>query len=273
MMNHNLPQIPPEVIYAIEEKRLILFLGAGVSCAAGGKNWDTISDEMLNIYRNQGLLEIGDFNRLQSEDYYTRFEFLKQKSPELFRDLLAKSLIVKEPNIIANFKILMKKLLKFKPVSIVTTNIDDLLQKSNIVDSDKIFYLDDCNPQYIHKNCVFCIHGAPKNNIFVLSQKMHYYRANNNLIFFLHNVFGSFCVLFIGYSLNPEDVLEGCYINTRSNDKFYYHALVPSDLKLRGIGEMGLEMKYKIKLHKYPNNETLNYRYFKETIDAWTSKL
>lgn len=267
-----IPLLPPEIIEASRKKRLILFLGAGVSCAVGVKNWDTISSEMLNVYREKGKLNDIEFSKLQSENYYIRFESLRSKSEKLFSDLLQTSLDINDPLIIERFRILMKKLLKFDPVSIVTTNVDNLIQKSNMFDDNKFYYKNNCNPQKIHDFSIFCIHGNVTDNIFTLSEKAKYYQADNDFRFFLDNISGSFCVLFIGYSLNLNDIFERFYVNTTvmNNNEFYHHAIVPSDLQLR---EMELSMKYKIKLHKYLNNQDLNYKYFGETINSWISKL
>jgi len=262
-----IPPFPYELQDAIRKNRLILFLGAGISCAAGAKDWNRITELIIDDYKNRNLINNGELGQLSSEHYYTKLEFLKRRDSDLFQRRFSELLDIKEQAVIRKYGSLVRKLMKLKPVSIVTTNIDDLMQKSKIFDDDKYYYKDKCNPQKIHSFCVFCLHGNISNNIFVLSEKSRYYN-NTDFRFFLDNLFGSFCILFLGYSLDRRDVLEGCHVNTASlgDSEFYHHALVPSD---QSFPRYELEMSYKIKLHRYRNDSALDHGNFAKTVDNW----
>ena len=43
-----LPDLPREIIEAYEDKRLVLFVGAGISRLVGCKGWNELADELIN---------------------------------------------------------------------------------------------------------------------------------------------------------------------------------------------------------------------------------
>lgn len=271
-MNSELPGFPIELLNAINNKRLILFLGAGVSCNAGARGWTEISKSMLEDFKNKKIIEDNEFSELHSTHYYAIFERLSQKSPDLYKEKFLEYLYVKDLKIINRYKSLVNKLKQFNPVSIVTTNMDNLIMDSNLFGKEKIYYKNSCHPQNIINDGIFCIHGNLKDNIFILSEKIRYYSTSNDLRFFLHNIFGSFCILFLGYGLDREDILHHYYVNSDYLNKelIYHHAIVPSDCNL---SETDYKMRYNIKLHKYSNNDGLRHQNFEKTIDFWLSNI
>jgi NAD-dependent SIR2 family protein deacetylase len=46
-----IPRLPALVEQAADERRLILFLGAGISCAAGLPSWDKVKRELMDQAR------------------------------------------------------------------------------------------------------------------------------------------------------------------------------------------------------------------------------
>ena len=182
-----IPPFPNELRQAIKDRRLILFLGAGISCSAGAKNWGEISNLVTKHYADLGLLCTEELEQLNTEHYYTRFQFLKNKDQNLYQKKFLELLDIKDLTVINNFRFIIKKLLKFKPISIVTTNVDDLMQKTKIFSDDKYYYKNNCNPQKIREFNIFCLHGNISDNIFVLFEKQRYY-GDEKFKFFLNNI-------------------------------------------------------------------------------------
>lgn len=268
-----IPDMPDDIMKAIHSKRLILFLGAGISVSVGVKSWLDSLNELLKFSISSKKIDVKEAKEIISRDnYYSSFEKLKSKMNNEFESLLKKIIT---PNLNSSiqeeFKEKVKKLLDLKPVAVVTTNVDELLEKTKLFEN--IYYKEDCNPQNISNDVInlFCIHGKLNDNVFTLQDKDTLYK-NKNFEFFLHNLQGSYCILFLGYSLNDNDVFEGFHKFTdyKEVDRNYHYALMPNNYKK--IDEDLLVKRYKIKVIKYDNSSG-KYENFWKTIDNWVSKI
>ena len=55
----DIPEIPEEIIYALDEGKLIVFIGAGLSALFGLPDWKTMATKMLeNIHREKNSYHI-----------------------------------------------------------------------------------------------------------------------------------------------------------------------------------------------------------------------
>ena len=261
-------RLPDEVRRASKERRLILFLGAGLSCAAGLPGWEAVKQELISKFRlrpdqNEDLRQ-----EFQSMDPYACFEAVRRQDQTTYEEVIDGSLRSERANM-TRFNQLLDNLCSLQPVSFVTTNFDDLLLDSTPFRKDQFRYTDHCAPQELHMNRVFCLHGHREKYIFNSYDRDALY-ANTHFRCFLNNLFGSYCVLFLGFSFKDRQLLDCAVLNpdfSRDNDGFADHfALLPSNHT--DPPDYELLMRYGIRVFRY-DNEDGTYRNFVSSISSW----
>lgn len=200
--------IPISLIDKIKKKKIVIFVGAGLSVSAGYPNWN---DLLIKI-----LKSISDREN-KTEGYINSLEL------NLFEPIdILKKIEVHKSYVIEEFENIMKLFNNIEPTSvhkkltqisskIITTNYDELIEKS---DSrlEKITYYNEYKTAKIHEyeNYVFKIHGdlnEPDKCILFPSQYDEIYNRNESLnIFDLKKIISEKSLLFIGFSLNDPYV-------------------------------------------------------------------
>jgi UDP-2,3-diacylglucosamine pyrophosphatase LpxH len=156
-----------------------------------------------------------------------------------------------------------------KPVSFVTTNIDDLLVDSKKFKNNQFRFTNQCAPQDLRDDKIFCLHGNREKNIFN-SHDVETLYENAHYRCFLNNLFGSYCVLFLGFSFRDRRLLDCAALNpdfSRENHKYAGHfALLPSDQDT--VSDYELRMHYGIQVFRYDNTDG-SHKNFVSSISSW----
>ena len=262
--------MPEAIKVAAEERRLLIFLGAGISCAAGLPSWDRLKETLVQKYKLRlGALE-DERHKVSQMDFYECFGQIHRSDRDTYDSELKKALACNDPTKLTIFKKWIKQIKLLKPSAIITTNIDNLIPNCGVFMSEQLRFKGECCPQELRDNKVFCLHGNISDNVFNLFDidTLYSLRDFQN---FLHNVFGSYCVLFLGYSCREKRLLEFARINNRfmyKNSSFYCHyALLPNN---NMINTLELEQYYGIKVLSYDNSKD-NYENFIPTIESWAT--
>lgn len=181
---------------AIDNDKLVLFVGAGVSANSGLPTWydliNTFAKELGIPFENGS---VDSFLKI-SQYYYN-----DRKEKEYF-DLIDKIFNINyEPNEIH------KMLFEFFPQHVITTNYDELLEKQ--INQSQLLYdivtKNEDLPYSIGNKMIIKMHGDLKQRNIVLKEDDYLnYNENFKLIdIFVKSLFSSYLILFVGFS--PDD--------------------------------------------------------------------
>jgi len=267
-MDKILPSLPNEIKIAAKERRLLIFLGAGISCAAGLPSWEEVKGILLKKCRDKFVEDPIRFQEISNMPYYECFSEVFRIDRDTYNKELNKALSCNDEQLDI-FKKLINTIKKLNPCSIITTNVDDLLTRCGLYTPDKFRYREQCCPQELREDKVFCLHGTKENAVFNRFELVGLY-GNPDFKNFLYNVFGSYSVLFLGYSFKDEALRETMRINvyyqTQKEDYTFHYALLPSDAQ---INEILYQRQFGIRIIRYDNSKQ-NYENFIPTIESWT---
>ena len=223
-----LPEIPLQIREAINQKKLVIFLGAGASRIIGCKGWGELSSELLSLCFKEGyinfkekesLLKIKDNKKLIS---ICRYLLEKNDKINLFNEKVCKALEAKpdyleKQNIYAELK-------DFRAI-FITTNADEYL--SNQFREKQVKYkLQDFIANEIDTEKIYHIHGSQKDMDSIIFTIDKYIERYNNKQFseFIKKIFNEYTVLFIGYGLSEFELFDYIIQKTKkSNGKEIKH--------------------------------------------------
>lgn len=185
----------------IENNRLVIFVGAGVSANSGCPSWSTLIDKFA-----EGL-GIDSKDKIESTEYYLKipqYYYIERGKKEYF-DVIEETInsIDPVPNDIN------RKIFKLKPHTVITTNFDNLLEKT--VKSEGLFYTtvrqDTELPYTENEKMIIKMHGdADLKNIVLKEEDYLSYSRNFPLIEnYIKGLFSTKTILFVGYSAQDID--------------------------------------------------------------------
>ena len=286
----DIAELDPKIIDAGENKKLVLFIGAGLSCMAGIGSWQELKSELIKRFRVKPEFE----NRkdafkkhLSTVSYYKCFYDIKNHDQETYYKVM-KEFLTADEHQTQKFSTLLGYLMKLNPVSIVTLNIDSLLLDHNPYKTRrKTRLFGQCHPWEIPEGRLFCFHGVEDNMGgpscgWVFSEqdlKSLYGQTDSSR--FLHVLFsGVYTVLFIGFSFSDDQLLAHAQLTQEAIDELseknqsFHFALIPSgqdDLKFKisNYGVKPLEYKYL----SDQENLGLAHQNFEKTLEAWSTQV
>lgn len=214
------PNLPKDIIEAIEEENLAIFIGAGVSRLAGCKGWNHLANSLVNTCYDNSLINFKEKDILlnnsdQKKVITMTFEILKDSDlTEIFYKKMEESLKFNEEPNLENESIYLD-LFKMRGL-FVTTNADKLFH--NMFENENIKYKSsDLTPEGISRNNLYHIHGLISDRDSLVFKVSEYINRYNNPDFFgfLKTIFSEYKVLFIGYGLAEFELLD--FIITKFN--------------------------------------------------------
>lgn len=223
-----------------DQRPLVLWLGAGVSTWAGFPLWQGLASRMhtkfarsSSRYEKQRALE-----ELATSNFPAVFELMKQGNQQLYFSELAD--IFKPIDSSPVYSRMLRSLAKMKPLHILTTNVDEALEKnlqSTITiqgsDFERVARLLHQRESFVCK-----LHGTSssvKSMVFA-SSDYEVLTENSSYLDVLKEVFSVATVVFIGYGLRDQYLLN--LLSRADNDRPLFgvgpHYVVTSsdDLKL-----------------------------------------
>ncbi|MFN7240332.1 MAG: SIR2 family protein, partial [Chitinophagales bacterium] len=206
---------------AIDNNKLVVFAGAGISVDAGVPKWSELINAMkkeINVSKNEtDYLKIAQFyyNERQQKEYIDKVRSVlnhkKVQSNEIHEVIF-----------------------KLNPNGILTTNYDDLLDQViekealpySIVTRDKDF------PYAINNNLLVKVHGDLNNTDIVLKEDdyLNYSSTHPLIESFIKSVFSNKLVMFVGYSYsdyNLKHIIKN--VKTILGNNYQYSYLLTTD--------------------------------------------
>ncbi len=209
------PPLPVEIREAVNNRKLAVFLGAGVSRILGCMGWDRLADKLAEVCYEKGYITFNEkevlSNYVSAGDRKKVISICKHTMEdrddiEAFYSELTKAVGV-DPKRLSEFPI-YAELYRFRAL-FITTNFDDHF--------DKLFYDESIAflPQHFDFNTkshtrLYHLHGSIKHTgslVLTLQDYFHRYR-DSGIENFLRSLFQEFQVLFVGYGLAEFELLD-----------------------------------------------------------------
>jgi SIR2-like protein len=249
----DIPAIPPELLDAAQKGKLVIFIGAGVSSLVGARSWTDFAGALLTDLVDRGLLSFSDLDQLRLLDARKRISMAMDIydangiTPD-FRTLLNAHVA---PDSVPSLYTDLYSI----GTSIVTTNYDEWLdalalrpiappENVTLVPADArtgprstalqpvvSIGLEQLTIEKLARpGNVVHLHGSvtlPTTMILTARQYLDHY-GSRVVREFLEQLFGRYTVLFIGYGLEEDEILEHV-LRKRSHSKERRHCrLYPS---------------------------------------------
>ncbi len=227
---YDVPPLPNEIKRAISEKRMAIFLGAGVSRLIGCVGWDILAKKLVErCFSEKKDDNLPCIN--EEEKKYLLREIEKKGQKKVISICYG---ILKEHGKLEVFFGEMELNLKAKEEKLTSRNIYDLVYdlKSLFITTnadvhfddkfseDRIVYrMSDFNPENIDRTKLYHIHGSIKDRESLVFTNRDYIKRYNDEDFssFLQKIFSDYTILFMGYGLGEYELLD--YVFIKSNYK------------------------------------------------------
>ncbi len=259
-------KIPETLRLASIQRKLIPFIGAGVSQLGGCPNWNQFADATLKFFVDKGKLSHAQLEQISPLSSRVKLSVAREleKQHDLYieyKELLKPSKETKGDEIYSSLSKLA--------TTFVTTNYDEWLDKTppkSFQTNESLSMAEPLNtsrqPFYKRKdisvenldvpNAVFHIHGSIRDRDSMVLTTVDYlnryssHRINgkenheNPFLTFLQTLFQLKNVLFIGYGLNELEVLE--YIVQKGLERIPKSPEAPRHYVLQGFFTHQLEL-------------------------------
>ena len=193
-----IPELPSEIYKAHLNKKLAIFVGAGVSRLVGCKGWDELASDLLITCKEKGLINyyeeerIKGFSDNKKKITIAKELLIKKYSDEFYKCFESSIKVTQNNNIILD-------IIKLGNI-FITTNADDSFKDIDVHPKKDGNY-ESIEPEIDH---LYHIHGHKDirdSLVFTVSEYLRRYN-DKNFIKFLDSVFDNYTVLFIGYGLS-----------------------------------------------------------------------
>jgi len=275
-----IPEVPDEIIQAVNDKKLAVFMGAGVSRLLGCYGWDKLAWDLIGICLENGYINFKEKEILscmqdQKKVITMCYGILKSNNEEkLFYTKMEESLRG-DPEKIKN-KNIYDEISDFKGL-FITTNADKHFDCKFLPGNIK-YKMEDFNPDKLKKDALYHIHGCIEHKNSLVFTVDEYIKRYNDGMFgkFMGKISEEYIVLFIGYGLAEFEILD--FVIT----KFYeqglkkpkHYALIPYFKGEENI--CGYEQYYYerlgINIVPYSKDE-LGYEQLYEVMKNWRVKI
>jgi hypothetical protein len=215
-----IPQIPPQIIEAINNNQLAIFFGAGTSMLIGCSSWGRLAENLvekcfttqkkgnpqvscINFKERDALLKMQDPKKIITICQYV---LQNNESDNIFYTEIEKSLQPDE-NLLSKQNIYSE--LHGLRGLFITTNIDKHFDQQ-FHPSQIVYQKGDFDPDDIDESKLYHIHGSISEWTSVVITVKQYFDRYNDPQFraFLKKIFEAKVILFIGYGLSEFEVLD-----------------------------------------------------------------
>lgn len=207
-----IPLIPPEIIKAVNEKNLSLFLGAGVSRLVGCCGWRELAKRVLHRCLLTRCIHYTQHDRLIRDRNCKKIitichELLAQKGleQEFYSEL--ESAVKGKGDLLAKRNIY--KELAGVPALHITTNVDQHFD--SFFSPERITYkVEDFDAQRIDRYKLYHIHGSIVDRTSLVFTVPRYIQRYSDPRFqqFLFKIFQENVILFLGYGMEEYELLD-----------------------------------------------------------------
>ena len=299
-----IPEIPPPILKAASNGKLVVFIGAGVSRLLGYPSWQNLAEKYVEYLFREGKLSYLEYEYLRKLDPRKLLSicknFCKKRkiSEPSMRELLSPSKKNKE-----TIKDIYELIYSWN-VIYVTTNFDDELDKVVEKEPNKELITENnapssnsslsenrnmkiiSNPEQVSilhlyfPGQVIHLHGSVNSEeeklILTISDYLSHYQ-NEEIQLFLNHLFTRFTVLFIGYGLEEYELLEFLVHKSQahtSNKEIKHYLLYPLFSWEQDMLKF-YQLYYRdLKIEIIPcKKDKRGYEQLYEIIKAWTLEI
>lgn len=275
-----IPDLPDAIKAAVNNGKLALFVGAGVSRVMGCQGWADLARDLVSACFDQGYINFDEKERLsQGQDHRKTITICDHlmsnvhSNAGLFYDLL-RSALQPNPTLEARYPI-YTELSRFRGVS-VTTNADELFDR--LFDTTAIVYRPRDFPDAPDGSTrLYHLHGSiidENSLVFRLKDYIDLYNENSNIQRFLKSLFVNYTVLFVGYGLDELELLEYVISSNNQNRYIQHYRLLPMfegddhilEFERSYYNQLGIEViPYDIK--------TVGYSQIYHVLQSWQQQI
>jgi hypothetical protein len=206
------------------KNKICFWIGAGASAWSNYKLWDDIVETFRKYYtRNESKYDTKRASEIiDSYDYPSFFQYCFEVNKKSYNRLLVSEYKPKKTTPIYNR--LISTLNKTSPLYIVTTNIDEQLEKNipniqTIQNSDIELCINNINKD---ESFICKLHGSVSSIESVVFKRSDYEAliGNDKYLALLQTILNTTTVIFIGYSLGDKYVFDLLKENNKLNSLF-----------------------------------------------------
>lgn len=199
----------PNILKSLEDDKLIIFVGAGLSQSVGNPNWEDLVKQIVQHVATQtGKGIVNSYIEFLDEKEMTVLEVLEKLEGKYKREVVD-GLV---DTIIKGCK--SEKHSKLFDISnkVITTNYDKMLEY-NCPSIDSFTYTNKYYVNNLHTKNEFILKlhgtiGEPAECVLFKSQYDSIYREETGILFQMGNLIQHYTFLFIGFSFNDPYVKE-----------------------------------------------------------------
>ena len=220
--------MPKKIKEAYEDRRLVLFVGAGISRIAKCLGWEDLGNQLISVLHNKKDASLLNNAKLGSKEKITiaLAKAKQDKRESVFWKTFEHAIQPEEP------KLEIYRLLCQLNALFVTTNCDGLLEQC----LPNAAWQKNCTTQSL-KNAeipaVFYIHGryghgSPKekeNLVFTVDQYLRKYKEEDFRLF-LETLFTNYTILFLGYGMSEFELLDFLFLKSGVEPKKINHYIL-----------------------------------------------
>ncbi|PAF49312.1 hypothetical protein BKH43_06945 [Helicobacter sp. 13S00401-1] len=290
----DIPELPDVLKEAANNRKLAVFVGAGISRFIGCSGWRELADNLLKRCCKEGLINYFEQHMLAKDSdikkIITICNALLSKKKCIFMDEIKRSLNDDVVNQYISKTLDSNKLGEYERdrqvykdifslgAVFVTTNvdrhIDTMFEKSNIFYKQEDFRPILSDKNFMNQNRLYKIHGSIVDEdslvLDVIQYKERY--ADDGVIQFLQSLFQNYHVLFLGYGLGEFELLNHIVKTDSDNEKhFYLNGYFTSEKRLCGI-EQEYFSKLGITLIPY-SKDNIGYVQQKAILEKWANDI
>lgn len=185
---------------AMLNKKLVVFVGAGVSIESGMPSW---RDSIQSIVEKLGVSN-NEVDYLKVPQFYYKSRG-KKEYVELMREIFKydENLEISDTH---------RNIIKLNAHTVITTNYDNLIEKAAAENSEfiQVISQDKDLPYRTVEKELIKMHGDFQHNNFVLKENdyLHYSKNFKLIEAYIKSLIATNVVLFLGYSFNDPDVKQ-----------------------------------------------------------------
>lgn len=284
-----LPKVLEEIKQANNDKKLAVFIGAGISRFLDCSSWNSLAQNLINRCEKEGLINhlekdtlsknndmkklITICNSLLKNDDRFMEEMKKSLNDEVVQKYIDKDLSPKEKEEYDGKLKIYRDLFSLKGLFLTTNadrHIDRLFEESNIIYKKEDFVADN-----VDNNKLYKIHGSivdENSLVFTVDQYIDTY-INPNFNKFLEEIFAKYTIVFIGYGLGEFELLDYLFKSTNGTSKkhFFIKDYFDHEEKICEFEQHYFD-KLGIKLIPYSKDKK-GFGQLKELIENWAEDI
>lgn len=260
----------------IEQKKAVIFIGAGISRIAGCSGLQDICRKLAGIKSVQELIKSKNPKAVPRKELIAFCKSVCSKNDVDRRELegIMREGVTSDPEKLAReYLPFIKKLKQLTPFpSIMTTNVDQCLAQTRQFDFAKIYHkISDMRIGFFRRWGIFHIHGYSEDPSGQLWDLFDYPQRYSIQEFkdFIIGVFRGYSVLFLGYAFGDDEELRQLMAEAKrgiSQPQIHF-ALLSTDEAYPNINEAIYKELFNIQIIRYGSKADF-VKLFNEWIDS-----